>query len=106
MTTITQVRARWAAAFGLFLTGLWILHGFLVPIAWAVVLGITLWPLYARFKKHWSQRDSESFVPALIVTLVMAGLVYGPLTYGLLQVGQEAQSVLHLLQHAHQDGLP
>ncbi|NDE57285.1 MAG: AI-2E family transporter, partial [Gammaproteobacteria bacterium] len=25
---------------------------------------------------------------------------------GLLQVGQEAQSVLHLLQHAHQGGLP
>lgn len=105
MTTITQVRARWAAAFGLFLTGLWILHGFLVPIAWAVVLGITLWPLYAGLKKHWT-KPSDSFLPALIVTLVMAGIVYGPLTYGLLQVGQEAQSVLHLLQHAHQGGLP
>ena len=37
--------ARLVLAAALVLLGLWILHRYLVALAWAVVLAIALWPL-------------------------------------------------------------
>jgi predicted PurR-regulated permease PerM len=29
--------------------GVWVARDFLIPLGWAVVLGVALWPLYRRF---------------------------------------------------------
>lgn len=106
MTTPAQVRARIWAGVSLLLLGIWILHGFLVPLAWAVVLGLTAWPLYDGINKKIFRHRANTVLPALILTLMMTVILFGPVTYGLVRLGQEAQSLARLLQHAHQDGLP
>ncbi len=106
MTTPAQLKARLWAAAALTLLGLWILHGFLVPLAWAVVLSITLWPLYEGISTRFFSDRPDSILPALILTLAIAAILFGPVTYGLLKIGHEAQSLAVLLQKAHQGGLP
>lgn len=106
MTTPAQVRARIWAAVCLLLLGVWILHGFLVPLAWAVVLGLTAWPLYDGIHRRLFRHRANTVLPALALTLMIALLLFGPVTYGLVRLGQEVQSFARILQHAHQDGLP
>lgn len=100
-----QVKARIWAAILLVMLGLWILHSFLVPMVWAVVLGLTTWPLYDGLKGKQYQGERSGVMPAMIITLGIAVLIFGPVTYGLLRLGHELQSIMRLLQHAHQSGI-
>ncbi|WP_054773888.1 AI-2E family transporter [Methylogaea oryzae] len=80
----------WARAVGgaLVVTlGLWLLHSFLSPLAWAVVLAVATWQPY-----RWLENRLEKGAAALF-TAVMAVLVLAPISYGLLLVGREAQSL-------------
>lgn len=92
----------WARAAGGALVvalSLWLLHSFLTPLAWAVVLAIATWQPY---------RWLESRLPrsaAALFTGLMAVLVLGPVTYGLVLAGREAQSLSHLLLEAQAHGL-
>lgn len=104
-TTQTQFKARIAAAASLVLLGLWVLHDFLVPLSWAVILGLTTWPLYQWIKRLFKGSDESPF-PALILTLFIGGMLFGPVTYGLVQFGHESQSFSRLLQEALLNGLP
>ena len=106
MTSQIQVKAQIWAALLLLILGLWILQGFLVPIVWAVVLGLATWPLYELIRRGLFQSSQGAALPALIITLGIAAILFGPVTYGLIQVGHELQSIAHLLQHAHRNGLP
>lgn len=105
MTTLTQDRARLWAGIGLLLLGVWIVHGFLVPLAWAVVLGLTTWPLYDGLQRRFFSGRPDRVVPALLLTLGLAAILFGPVTYGLVKLGHEAQSIALLLQKAHHEGL-
>ncbi|HEV7440589.1 MAG TPA: AI-2E family transporter, partial [Methylobacterium sp.] len=49
----SQGAARVALVLALSLLGLWILHGFLPALVWAVILAIALGPLYARAERRW-----------------------------------------------------
>lgn len=92
----------WARAVGGALVvalGLWLLHSFLTPLAWAVVLAIATWQPY-RWLESRVQRSA-----APLFTLLMALLVLGPITYGLVLIGREAQSLSHLLLEAQAHGL-
>ena len=106
MSLQSQVRARLLAGSCLLLLGLWILHGFLVPISWAVVLGITLWPFLEWVNTRIPRPHRSGILPALIVTGVISVLILGPVTFGLLKVIKEIQAIIQLLQQAHQEGLP
>lgn len=106
MTTPAQVKARLWAAACLLLLGIWILHGFLVPLAWAVVIGLATWPLYEGLRRVLSLEGTTAVLPALLLTLVITVILFGPVTYGLVRLGHEAQSLAQLLHHAHQEGLP
>jgi len=44
MVDFLQRNARFIAAAGLVLLGVWIVHGFLTALAWAVVIAIATWP--------------------------------------------------------------
>jgi predicted PurR-regulated permease PerM len=104
MPTPIQFRAQlWAAAI-LFSLGLWILHGFLGPIAWAVIIALTTWPLLIQIRKI-LPFDHNHFLPPLILTLSIAGILFGPVTYGLIQLGQETQSLVSFLQEAQHNGI-
>ncbi len=103
--THSEFRARIVAAVSLVALGLWILHGFLVPLAWAVILGLATWPLYARFRRTFGQM-AHSVAPPLMLTLIIAGILFGPITYGLVQLGNETQAFAKLIQEAQKSGMP
>jgi predicted PurR-regulated permease PerM len=105
MPTRSEFRARLFAALSLILLGLWILHDFLVPLTWAVILGLATWPLYAKVRRVFGARADAAW-PSLLLTLAIAAILLGPLTYGLVQLGQETQYVARLLQAAQKNGLP
>lgn len=101
----SEFRARLWAALALVALGLWILHGFLVPLAWAVILGLATWPLYLRLRQAFGPR-APSVLPPLLLTLAAAGILFGPMTYGLIQLGHETQSFARIVQEALRNGLP
>lgn len=106
MTTPAQFKARLWAVASLLLLGVWMLHGFIVPLAWAVVLGLATWPVFESIAQRFGHGREASIWPALLLTLIMSVILFGPVTYGLVRLGQEVQSLARLLQHAHQNGLP
>ncbi len=105
MPTLTQVRARWVATAALLALGLWTLHGFLLPIVWAIVFSLTLWPLYDAIRKHLTPGPRGVVYAALVMTLGMAVLLYGPVSYGLVRLLKEMQSLIGLVHSAQQEGI-
>jgi len=93
----------------LYLTGIicllavWIAWPFLVPVAWAIILAITEWPLYRRALARWPQRPMTI---ALIFTLGTALLVILPLSLAAVSLAQESQVAINWLQQAQQSGAP
>ena len=106
MTTQTQLRARWIATTLLLGLGAYTLHGFMMPIAWSIVLSVTLFPLYDVLEGKLQSQGRGGVLPALLMTLTLAVVLYGPVTYGLLRVLKEMQSLTGLLHQAQRDGLP
>ncbi|MEY4684890.1 MAG: hypothetical protein RLZ25_1349 [Pseudomonadota bacterium] len=105
MPTLTQLRARWAATIAILALGLWTLHGFLLPIVWAIVFSVTLWPLYDAIRKHLSPGPRGVIYAALGMTLGMAMLLYGPVSYGLVRLLKEMQSLISLIHSAQLEGI-
>ncbi len=105
MSDSPESRARLVGGVLLALIALWILHGFLTPLAWAVVLGIATWPLHRRCCGESSLPDRRSLLSALLLTGVIGAVLLGPFTYGLLQVVREAESLMQLLRTALSEGL-
>jgi predicted PurR-regulated permease PerM len=105
MTPQTQERARWSAAALLIALGIWTLHGFLMPIAWAIVLSLTLWPLYDVIRRRLASGPRGKVLAALGMSLALGILLYGPVSYGLIRVLKEMQSLTGVLHIAQQDGL-
>lgn len=98
-------RARLWATFSLIALGLWILHDFLGPLTWAVIIGLATWPLYQRFQRLFGPA-APKVLPPLLSTLLVTALLLGPVTYGLVQLGQETQSFAQIIQTAQHGGLP
>lgn len=105
MTQQYQERARWIAAALLIALGVWTIHGFLLPIAWAIVLSLTLWPLYDAIRRHLIKGPRYEWIAALVLSLLMAMLLYGPVSFGLIRIVKEMQSLTSLLHVAQQQGL-
>lgn len=100
-----QARAGWIAASFLIALGIWTIHGFLIPIAWAVVLSLTLWPLYDGIRRHLTKGPKGEVLAALGLTLFLAILIYGPISYGLIRILNEMQSLTTLVHIAQQEGV-
>lgn len=98
-------RARAIAALVLLTLGLWTLHDFLRPLAWAVVTALATWPLLQRLDSALGARRARAWGPVLL-TGVGGLLVMVPVTFGIVRAAQEAQSVMQLLQNAKDHGLP
>jgi predicted PurR-regulated permease PerM len=81
---------------------LWVVRGFLAPLAWAVVLAIAEWPLHRRLMRRLAGRPG---LVALLLTLGTALLVILPLSLVAVSLAQESQAAIAWVQGVQQHGL-
>lgn len=97
-----QGRARLIGALAVFISGAWILHGFLGFMAWAVILAVATWPAYRRLS---SLFGNSGLWPALSLTLLIALSIIAPLSYGFGRFFQEAHALGNVLVDAQHAGV-
>jgi len=86
------------------LLGLWVIHGFLPALVWAVVLAVAIDPLVQRAQQTRLGRHPD--LTALIFTLGVAVLVLVPVGFGVAQAAHEARDVAGWIIEARVHGLP
>ncbi|KAB1071489.1 AI-2E family transporter [Methylobacterium planeticum] len=101
----SQGTARVALVLALSALGIWILHGFLPALVWAVILAIALGPLYARAERRWPPGGHNILLPAL-ATLLVALVFLAPLVVLGVQAAREAHDVLDFVRSAETNGIP
>lgn len=84
--------------------GFWVLHGFIMPIAWAVVLAFAVWPLYEHLYQRTPCGMRSGWLP-LGMTLLMMVLLMIPATFGVVVLGHEVQMLHHLLVKVQSSGI-
>jgi predicted PurR-regulated permease PerM len=83
----------------------WVAWDFLPALAWAIVIALTTWPLYARFATLFRDRQS-GFIPPLLFTLLVGIILVMPIVLLLRQAGQDSQAILSGIDQLRQDGIP
>ncbi len=101
----SQGAARVLLVLALSALGLWILHGFLPALAWAVVLAIALWPIYARAERRFPPGKHNLLLPSLAV-LAVALVFLAPLVVLGVQAAREAHDVAEFVRNAEKSGVP
>jgi predicted PurR-regulated permease PerM len=99
-------RARIVFVIGLGFLGLWVAWDFMAPLAWAMVLAMSLWPLHTRFAARITAGRTTASVPALLFTLAVGVLLFLPVGLALHQAAQEGQALSRFLANARQHGVP
>ena len=97
-----RTRQLYLTAF-IVLLALWMAREFLTPIAWAAVLAMAEWPLYARVLRRFPNRAG---LLALGFTLATALFVIGPLSLAAVTLAQESQGAIDWFQQVQKVGLP
>jgi predicted PurR-regulated permease PerM len=98
-------RARVALALALVVLSLWVAQDFLAPLAWAVVIAVTIWPAYRRFTARMPGPRSKVLAP-LAFTLLVGVVVFIPVALALHQAAQEGQAIAQYLAHVRKNGIP
>ncbi|MDD2722634.1 MAG: AI-2E family transporter [Methylovulum sp.] len=104
MTDPLQIRARFIAAAILILLGAWFVQGFLPLLAWAVVLAISTWPIYQRLLISKELHGKVTW-GAVALTLLIGAIILVPLSYGLVKLFAEAESLGQWLMEAQKTGI-
>ena len=99
-----QKRAALAAAGVLGLASLWIVSPFLPALGWAVIVGVSLWPLHERARDRTTGRMRD-LIPALTTLLVALAFVI-PLVAVLRLALRDWVEVSQYLQIANATGMP
>jgi predicted PurR-regulated permease PerM len=97
--------ARATLAIGLVLLSLWIALDFLAPLAWSVVIALTVWPAYRWFAAAVFSRRSTVLAP-LSFTLIVGVVLFVPVALALQQAAQESQSIINSLAQFRREGIP
>jgi len=97
-------KARWFWAVVVVLLSAWIIHGFFLPVAWALIIAVATWPLYRRFASRMPSRMASSATP-LAFTILVSSFILGPMVFAFGAVAVEAQSWLARLALADRTGL-
>ncbi|WP_018044159.1 AI-2E family transporter [Methylobacterium sp. 88A] len=100
-----QGGARIALVLALSALGLWVLHPFLPALAWAVILAIALWPLYAKAERRWPPGGHNILLPSLF-TLAVALVFLAPLVILGVQAAREAHDAMAWVKSVEQSGIP
>ena len=80
----------------------WTARGFLLPLAWASVLAIAVWPLYRRALARAPRRRG---LFAALFALATALLVIFPISIAAVALVQESQAAIGWVQQVQQTGL-
>ena len=80
----------------------WTARGFLLPLAWASVLAIAIWPLYRRALARFPGRQG---LVAVVFTLATAFLVILPISIAAVALVQESQAAIGWVQQVQQTGI-
>ena len=80
----------------------WTARGFLLPLAWASVLAIAIWPLYRRALARAPRRQGTI---AALFALATALLVIFPISIAAVALVQESQAAIGWVQQVQQTGL-
>lgn len=100
-----QTLAQIALSLALLGLGLFILSGFLKALVWALVLGIALWPAYARARRRLPKVGHDSLLPALATGLVAVVFVL-PVALLAVEAAREAHDLLSYFRRAEDTGIP
>jgi len=97
--------ARIAVAIALVGVALWVAREFLAPLAWAILLAITTWPIYSRFCNLMSRRAARVLAP-LLFTVLVGALVIGPVVLTVHQIAQTSDTLVAWTTELRQNGIP
>ncbi len=97
------VRAAFAVL--LALLALWIAWDFLTPLAWAAVIAITVWPVYARFTALLFKRPSRVVAP-LAFTVFTGIVVLVPVMIVVQHVAQGSDCFVRWITELRDNGIP
>jgi predicted PurR-regulated permease PerM len=102
-----SARMATRAAFALLLLAVAILTArhFLAALGWAVVLAITIWPLYARFTARASADDPPVLAP-LLFTIATGIILFIPLALAAQQLGSESERIMQFVGQLRENGIP
>jgi len=98
-----RLTARVALALALVVAALWIAADFLPALIWAAILAVTIWPLYQSFASRISHEPSG--LTALAFTLLVALVVFTPLTLVIYQVAQQSDVLSGWIAQSRDNGI-
>jgi predicted PurR-regulated permease PerM len=105
LAPVARRPARLIISIVLVAVGFWVSRDFLIPLSWAVILVVALWPLYRSLvTRGWF--GAGSILLPLICTLVVGLVLLIPLGFAAVEVGREAQAAAEWLRHAQESGIP
>jgi len=104
-TIPARLAARIALATGLVCLALWMSLDFLTPLAWAVVIALTIWPAYRKFCASIGAEPSGVVAP-LSFTLIVGLVLFLPVGLAIHQASQESQTLTQSLADIRQNGIP
>lgn len=82
---------------------LWMLQSYLTALGWAVIIAISIWPLYRRIR---ARLGGSHRAASVLVTLGLALLLVAPLALALTEIGREGQTAVEWLTRLQQNGIP
>ena len=97
--------SRSVLAIALFLLAVLLAKDFLSAIGWAVIIAVTTWPIYLRFKRMFGS-GRESALPALIFAVAAGAVILVPIALAAHQAGQESFAIEQSLQDYRKNGIP
>jgi len=96
-----QLAGRRYLTIAILLLALWITQSFLIPLAWAVVLAITFWPVYSRA----SARLKRPWVMPLLFTAATAVVLMIPLFVAAIEAARDSKVALAWWARSQQTGI-
>jgi len=107
--TLPAIRSRRIArvifALAVLALGLWIARDFLLPVAWAVIIAVALWPLYDRLVAFMPHRMRTLLGP-LLFTIAICLVLIIPLVFAAVQLASQAQNAIEWLARVQENGIP
>jgi predicted PurR-regulated permease PerM len=98
-----RLTARVSLALVLLGAALWTAADFLPALIWAVILAVTIWPIYLRVAEKLS--GGPSALSALLVTAIVGFTLFLPLALAAYQLAQQNDALLQWATQARENGI-
>lgn len=97
------MNGRIVLAMLLVVLALWTAAGFLPALIWATILAVALWPLYIKFATRFASGPSD--LAAFIFTVIVALILFTPMSLAAYQVAQQGDVLVGWLKKAGESGI-